>query len=77
MNVNVPCMIMLILVSSEPNALVATHVKRALSERSVRLMLKSETTPPGRISSLIVYRGSDLGSSRLLFMFQIIPMGYG
>jgi hypothetical protein len=41
--------------SSLPNALVATQENRAESERSVLLMLKSERTPLGKISSRIVY----------------------
>lgn len=68
--------IILMLVSSLPNALVATQVKSAESERSVRLMLKSESTPWGKISSLIVYRVSPFGSRRLLLMFQRMPIGF-
>ena len=43
------------LVSSLPNALVATQVKSAESVRSSLLTLRSERTPVGRISSRIVY----------------------
>lgn len=65
------------LVSSLPNAFVARQVKRAESERSVRLMLKSLSTPLGRISSRIVYLlSADFGSSRLLLIFQMIPIGF-
>lgn len=46
---------MLMLVSSLPNALVATQVKRAESVRSELFILRSERTPLGRISSRIVY----------------------
>lgn len=67
---------MLILVSSDPKALVATHVKSALSPRSVRLIDKSERMPPGKISSRIVYLLSDFGSKRILFMFHKIPIGF-
>ena len=45
----------LMLVSSLPNALVATQVNSAESLRSSFLMLKSDNTPVGRISSRIVY----------------------
>lgn len=43
------------LVSSLPKALVATQVNRAESVRSSFLILKSDSTPVGRISSRIVY----------------------
>ena len=45
-------MMRLMLVSSLPNALVATQVKRAVSVRSVRFMLMVERTPSCSISSL-------------------------
>lgn len=45
----------LMLVSSLPKAFVATQVKRAESLRSSFLMLKSDSTPVGRISSRMVY----------------------
>ena len=41
--------------SSLPKALVATQLNRAESERSVLLMLRSDKTPLGKISSRIVY----------------------
>jgi hypothetical protein len=43
------------LVSSIPNAFVASQVKSAESVRSVCLMLRSDRTPFGSISSRIVY----------------------
>ena len=43
------------LVSSLPKELVATQVKRAESSRSTDLILKSDRTPFGNISSRIVY----------------------
>jgi hypothetical protein len=43
------------LVSSIPNAFVASQVKSAESVRSVCLILRSERTPFGSISSRIVY----------------------
>lgn len=52
---NQPWTIMLILVSSLPNAFVATQVKRAESVLSVLFILKSDNTPFGSISSRIVY----------------------
>lgn len=64
------------LVSSLPKALVATQVNMAESDLSVRLILKSDKTPFGKISSLIVYRLSPFGSKRLLLMFHKIPMGF-
>lgn len=64
------------LVSSLPKALVATQVKMAESDLSVLLILKSDKTPFGKISSLIVYRLSPLGSKRLLLIFHKIPMGF-
>lgn len=67
---------MFIVVSSEPKELVATHVNSAESVRSVLLMLRSDSTPFAKISSLIVYLLSLLGSSLFLFMFHIIPMGF-
>ena len=45
----------LMLVSSLPNALVATQVNSAESLRSSFLILKSDNTPVGRISSRMVY----------------------
>ena len=45
-------MIMLILASSLPKALVAIQVNRAESLRSVRLIDRLDMTPSGRISSL-------------------------
>ena len=45
----------LMLVSSLPNALVATQEKRAESVRSSFLMLRSDSTPVGKISSRMVY----------------------
>lgn len=45
---------MLMLVSSLPNALVATQVNRAESLLSVLLMLRSDSTPLAKISSRIV-----------------------
>ena len=84
--------------SSLPNALVATQVNSAESLRSSFLILKSDNTPVGRISSRMVYLqqfghfchifiqiyskiyknylGSLLESSRLLFMFHKMPMGF-
>ena len=41
--------------SSLPKALVATQVKRAESARSSLLMLRSESTPVGRLSPRMVY----------------------
>ena len=41
--------------SSLPNALVATQVNSAESLRSSFLILKSDNTPVGRISSRMVY----------------------
>ena len=43
------------LLSSDPKELVATHVNKAVSPLSVLLILKSDKTPLGKISSLIVY----------------------
>lgn len=43
------------LVSSLPKALVATQVKSAESPLSVALILKSDKTPLGKISSWMVY----------------------
>lgn len=48
-------MIILMLVSSLPKALVATQVKSAESPLSVALILKSDKTPLGKISSWMVY----------------------
>ena len=48
-------MIKLMLVSSIPNAFVASQVKSAESVRSVCLILRSDKTPFGSISSRIVY----------------------
>lgn len=73
----VPWTIILMLVSSLPKAFVATHVNNAESPRSVLLILKSERTPLGKISSLMVYLlSADLGSRRLLLMFQRMPIGF-
>lgn len=57
---------MLILVSSLPNAFVATHVKRAESVLSVLFILKSDNTPFGNISSRIVYLVNNESLSRLV-----------
>ena len=69
-------MIMLMLVSSLPKALVATQVNKAVSVRSVLLIDKLDMTPLGKISSRIVNRGSDFESKRMLFMFHKIPIGF-
>ena len=72
----IPWTMRLMLVSSDPNAFVATHVKRAVSVRSDRFTLRSLTTPLLRISSRIVYLGSALGSNRFPSRLHKIPMGF-
>jgi hypothetical protein len=58
-------MIKLILVSSIPNAFVASQVKSAESVRSVCLMLRSDRTPFGSISSRIVYLHKNIINKKL------------
>ena len=60
------------LVSSLPKALVATQVNKAESVRSSFLILKSDRTPVGKISSRIVY----LNGQREISTFTIQAQGF-
>ena len=73
---SLPWTIRLMLVSSDPNAFVATQVKSAVSVRSARLTLRSLRTPFDKMSSLMVYPGSDFGSSLFPSRLHRIPIGF-
>ncbi len=77
-------MMRLIEVSSLPKALVATHVKRAESPRSVLLMLIVDKTPSAWISSRMVYLVKKIELYRVdptklffsLFFFFGVKLGH-